>query len=60
MAGNNGDARMLARRFTIVCLIAMLFGMGFALLVAEASRFNRKSFNGTAICNLSCPHLTRR
>jgi hypothetical protein len=29
---------MLARRFTIVCLITMLFGMLFAILVAEASR----------------------
>lgn len=29
---------MLARRFTIVCLLLTLFGMGFAILVAEASR----------------------
>ena len=29
---------MLARRFTIVCLLMTLFGMGFAILVAEASR----------------------
>lgn len=29
---------MLARRFTIVCLLMMLFGMGFAILVAEAGR----------------------
>ena len=28
---------MLARRFTIVCLITALFGLFFALLVAEAS-----------------------
>jgi len=27
---------MLARRFTIVCLLMSLFGMGFAILVAEA------------------------
>jgi hypothetical protein len=51
---------MLARRFTIVCLIAMLFGMGFAMLVAEAGRFSRKSHSGSAICSLSCTHLTRR
>jgi hypothetical protein len=29
---------MLARRFTIVCLLMMLFGMAFAILVAESSR----------------------
>ena len=29
---------MLARRFTIVCLLMTLFGMFFAILVAEASR----------------------
>ena len=27
---------MLARRFTIVCLLMSLFGMFFAILVAEA------------------------
>jgi hypothetical protein len=32
---------MLARRFTIVCLLMMLFGMAFAILVAEASRAPR-------------------
>ena len=29
---------MLIRRFTIVCLLTTLFGMLFAILVAEASR----------------------
>lgn len=29
---------MLARRFTIVCLLTALFGMGFAILVAENGR----------------------
>lgn len=29
---------MLARRFTIVCLLVTLFGMAFAILVADASR----------------------
>ena len=29
---------MLARRFTIVCLLSMLFGLFFAHIVAEASR----------------------
>ncbi|WP_347269028.1 hypothetical protein [Paracoccus sp. (in: a-proteobacteria)] len=32
---------MLARRFTIVCLLMTLFGMVFAILVAEASRPQR-------------------
>jgi len=29
---------MLARRFTIVCLLVTLFGMAFAILVADAGR----------------------
>ena len=29
---------MLARRFTIVCLLITLFGMGLSILVAEKSR----------------------
>ncbi|WP_162839654.1 hypothetical protein [Mesorhizobium sp. 1M-11] len=29
---------MFARRFTIVCLLTALFGMGFAILVAEHRR----------------------
>lgn len=29
---------MLARRFTIVCLLMALFGMAFSMLVAKASR----------------------
>jgi hypothetical protein len=29
---------MLARRFTIVCLLITLFGILFSMLVAEASR----------------------
>ncbi|MBX3581332.1 MAG: hypothetical protein KF810_05520 [Rhizobiaceae bacterium] len=33
---------MLARRFTIVCLLVTLFGMGFAVLVAEAGRTGSK------------------
>ena len=34
----NMERPMLARRFTIVCLIVTLFGMMLAMLVAEASR----------------------
>ncbi|MGQ2906339.1 MAG: hypothetical protein ACT6QU_00130 [Aliihoeflea sp.] len=29
---------MLARRFSIVCMMMMFFGMGLSILVAEASR----------------------
>lgn len=32
---------MLARRFTIVCLLVTLFGMGLSVLVAEKSRTGR-------------------
>lgn len=32
---------MLARRFTIVCLITTLFGMTLAILVAETARPTR-------------------
>jgi hypothetical protein len=34
---------MLARRFTIVCLLVTLFGMAFAILVADAGR-NRQYY----------------
>ena len=37
---------MLARRFTIVCLLMSLFGMYFATLVAEAGRSHRSRENG--------------
>ena len=33
---------MLARRFTIVCLLITLFGMGLSILVAEKSRAGRE------------------
>ncbi len=39
---------MLARRFTIVCLLVTLFGMMFATLVAEFSRPARSWDAGTA------------
>ncbi len=32
---------MLARRFTIVCLLITVFGMGLSILVAEKSRGGR-------------------
>lgn len=40
---------MLIRRFTIVCLLIALFGIGFASLVAEASRTNRSWTQGTVV-----------
>ncbi|WP_292573689.1 hypothetical protein [Mesorhizobium sp.] len=44
---------MLVRRFTIVCLLMSLFGMVFAILVAEAGRPARLS--GMAdTCRLDC------
>lgn len=32
---------MLVRRFTIVCLLITIFGMGLSILVAEKSRSGR-------------------
>ncbi|MEW9806773.1 hypothetical protein [Mesorhizobium marinum] len=42
---------MLARRFTIVCLLVTLFGMAFAILVADAGRNTRQHLAaGAASC----------
>ena len=38
---------MLARRFTIVCLMTMLFAMGFARIVAQSSE-NPAEWRGNA------------
>ena len=43
---------MLARRFTIVCLLMTLFGMFLAILVAEGSRRPRSWDTAT---NILCP-----
>jgi hypothetical protein len=40
---------MLARRFTIVCLVMALFGMLFASLVVEAGRSARSWEIGTIV-----------
>jgi hypothetical protein len=40
---------MLARRFTIVCLLTALFGILFAILVAEASRSTRSRNSGVIV-----------
>ena len=52
---------MLARRFTIVCLLMTLFGMYFAILVAEAGRHAR-SWDGACAFNdkLACPTPNRK
>lgn len=48
---------MLARRFTIFCLLISLFGMLFAALVAEAGRPAR-SWDAANFCRFGCPsHL---
>lgn len=52
---------MLARRFSIVCLLVMLFGMSMAMLVAENSRSPRAYAQGSlfTLCDTSgsvaCP-----
>lgn len=52
---------MLARRFAIVCLLMTLFGMAFAILVAEASRPVRDwSEAGTGACRFACADFSRR
>jgi hypothetical protein len=53
---------MFARRFTIVCLLMSLFGMSFAILVAEAGRSNRqelaRNWDRANSCRFGCPsHL---
>jgi len=45
------ETDMLARRFTIVCLLVTLFGMAFAILVADAGR--TRQYTQTASAN-SC------
>jgi hypothetical protein len=52
---------MLARRFTIVCLLMSLFGMFFAILVAEASRPAR-SWDAVSsnACQFGCVNHFRR
>ena len=44
---------MLARRFAIVCLLMSLFGMFFAILVAEAGRPAR-AWDSASACRLGC------
>ncbi len=52
---------MLARRFTIVCLLATLFGIGFAMIVAEAGRQPRHWDEvRSGKCLLGCTGITGR
>ena len=52
---------MLARRFTIVCLLMSLFGMFFAVLVAEAGRPARSwGEAGSNACVFGCVNHSRR
>ena len=56
---------MLARRFTIVCLLLTLFGMLFSLLVAHTSRPARSWDVGAVVpCILdrgfTCPAPNRK
>lgn len=43
-----GKRKMLARRFTIVCLLVALFGMSLAMLVAEKSRYPHPYMNASS------------
>lgn len=51
---------MLARRFTIVCLLTTLFGMAFAIIVAEASRPHRDWETGSSRNCLFCMNQNQR
>ncbi len=42
-----GNGKMLARRFTIVCLLVTIFGMSLAMLVAEKSRYPHPYMNAS-------------
>ena len=48
---------MLARRFTIVCLLMTLFGMGLAILVADASRSGRHYQTASTMSCLLDPRI---
>lgn len=43
------EIEMLARRFTIVCLILAIFGMGLASLVAEAGLSRKTQALGVVV-----------
>jgi hypothetical protein len=45
--------QMLARRFTIVCLLIALFGMSMSILVAEKSRVGRTHAGSFSACDMT-------
>ena len=51
------ETNMLARRFTIVCLVVTLFGMVFAILVTDAGRPKRQYQTAEAAPCLVGPKL---
>lgn len=55
---------MLARRFTIVCLIVSIFGMLLAMAVTEANRKPRAMNGWASFCGTDngngCAPLSRR
>ena len=51
---------MLVRRFAIVCLLMMLFGMHFAILVAEAGRHTRSWGSCAFDDKPACPTPNRK
>lgn len=55
---------MLARRFTIVCLLITLFGMGLSVLVADRSMRGPVQSGFFTACNtatgIGCPLSLRR
>lgn len=45
---------MLARRFTIVCLLAALFGMGLAMLAAQGGSGSiRSTWSKPELCTMA-------
>lgn len=52
---------MLARRFTIVCLLVAIFGMTLSVLVAENSRVTHAQGVGFLSCDIAgCAMPARR
>lgn len=51
---------MLARRFTIVCLVITIFGMGLSILAAERSLPARTGVLLSCDIMGGCPVLPRR
>ena len=54
---------MLARRFTIVCLLIAIFGMGLSILVADKTMRTARQGSFPFACDVTtmagCPQLYR-